>query len=127
MDQELIAYLEDRFREVQEQFASFREETNQQFAVSSQRFERLEEEIRHNGVEIEGLRGDIRQIADGVAGANERLDVFQKETAVEFKNVRAEIRVLARGVFEQSDSRSHAPKTKALVKTRQKGKGRPPS
>ena len=149
MDQELIAYLEERFREVQEQFAAFREETNQQFAASreetnqqfaasreetnqqfaasreetSQRFQRLEEEVRHNGVEIEGLRGEIRQVAEGVASANERLDAFQKYTAAEFKDVRASIRV----PFENLDGRVRVLESEVLDKNQKKSKGRPPS
>jgi len=52
MDQELIAYLDKRFSE-------------------------LEGAIRENGVEIEGLRGDIKQVAEGVDACNQRIDAFQ--------------------------------------------------
>jgi hypothetical protein len=63
LDQELIAYLDERFRETTQQISSLREET-------AQRFDRLEEKVRHNGVEIEALRGEIRQVSEVVAGAN---------------------------------------------------------
>ena len=141
MDQELIAYLGDRFREVQEQFAASRketkqqfvasrEETNRQFAVSreetNQRFERLEEKVRYNGVEIEGLRDEIRQVAEGVSVANERSDAFERRFTTKLNDAQTEMRILVRGVVER-DSGARAPEAKALVKTRQKGKGRPPS
>ncbi len=57
---------------------STREETAQQIQAlrkeMSQRFDKVEEEVRHAHVSIEGLRGEIRLVAEGVANANERLD-----------------------------------------------------
>src|ERR1700730_16652070 len=85
MDQDLIAYLDERFGETSRQIKSLREET-------TQRFGRVEEGIRHNGMEIEALRGEIRQVAEGVMANNERLDSFREAVAVEFKEVRASIR-----------------------------------
>jgi hypothetical protein len=127
MDQELIAYLDERFGETSREIRSLREEVVVSREETAQRFERLEEKVRHNGVEIEGLRGDIRQVAEGVAGTNERLDTFQQETAADFKDVRSEIRTLVRGVFEQLDGRVRTLETQASAKNRQKGKSRPPS
>jgi len=63
MDQELIAYLDERFREVNER-------------------------IRANGVEIEGLRGDIKQVAEGVAAGNENLEAFRTDVDRQFDEVR---------------------------------------
>ncbi|MFY9822708.1 MAG: hypothetical protein WAM82_15080 [Thermoanaerobaculia bacterium] len=120
MDQELIAYLDERFRETSRQIESLREETNQ-------RFERLEERttegFRHTGMEIEALRGDIRQVAEGVLANNERLDSFRQEVAAEFKDVRASIRA----PFENLDGRVRILETRVLGKTPRKGKSRPPS
>lgn len=59
MDQELIAYLDERFNEVKKQ-------------------------IRANGVEIEGLREDIKQVAEGVAAANQRIDASRVEVNERF-------------------------------------------
>lgn len=59
MDQELIAYLDKRFDEVNKR-------------------------IRANGVEIEGLRGDIKQVAEGVAAGNENLAAFRAEVYEKF-------------------------------------------
>lgn len=61
----------------------------------------MEEGFRHNGVEIEGLRGEVRLVAEGVTGANERLDIFQQETGKELKNMQAEMRNLVGGAFKE--------------------------
>lgn len=97
MDQDLIAYLDQRFRESSQQIAglreemtSLREETGQQIAglreemtsfreETSRRFERVEEEIRHTRVEIEGLRGQIKLLAEGIINFDERLERFRGE------------------------------------------------
>ena len=65
MDQELITYLDQRFRENAQQIASLREET-------LLHFERVEEAIRHTRVEVEGLRGEVRLLAEGIASVEER-------------------------------------------------------
>jgi hypothetical protein len=149
MDQELIAYLDERFRETTRQIEGLREATTQQFEVSreettqqvsalreettqhilalreesTQRFDRLEEKVRHNGVEIEALRSDIRQVSEVVAGANQSLGAFRQEVAAEFKDVRASIRV----PFEHLNKRVLVleAKVEVLGKNPQKGKGRP--
>src|ERR1700681_1883314 len=178
MDQELIAYLDERFRETSRQIESLREATTQQFDVSreettqqisalrkettqqigglreefvgfgeettkqigslreefvgfrvetTQRFERLEERMderfRHTGMEIEALRGDIRQVADGVMGAHDSLGALDKKVAAEFKEVRASIRA----PFENLDKRVRVLETQVLDKKQKKGKSRPPS
>ncbi len=74
MDQELIAYLDKRF-------------------------EQLEGSIRANGVEIEGLRGDIKQVAEGVAAANQRIDAFEVKVSEKFEEMRQ--------VFDTSHSSLH--------------------
>jgi chromosome segregation ATPase len=147
LDQELIAYLDERFRETSRQIESLREATSQEFEVSrqetmqqisalrgettqqigglAQRFDRLEEKVRHNGVEIEALRGEIRQVGEGVAGANQSLGTFRQDVAAEFKDVRASIRV----PFENLNKRVLVleAKVKVLDKNLQKGKSQSPS
>ena len=66
MDQELIAYLDERFGKIDE------------------RMNGLEAAVRANGVEIEGLRGDIKQVAEGVAAGNENLAAFRTEVYDKF-------------------------------------------
>lgn len=57
------------------------------------RFEQMEETIHQMGVKVEGLRDEIRQVADGVAGNNERLDAFREEVARKFDETGALIRL----------------------------------
>lgn len=124
MDQELIAYLDMRFREVSQQIAGLREETTQQIASlrgevgglrgefgnlreevgglrgefesfraeTGRNFDRVDGEIRKVGglgPMLEDLRHQIQVVAEGVKGANERLDTFKAEVAQEFKDVRS--------------------------------------
>ena len=48
---------------------------------------------RHFDVVAEGLRTEIRVLAEGIAGTNERMDRFQAEVAEEFREVKAMIRI----------------------------------
>ena|SRR3982751_3533576 len=117
MDQELIAYLDERFRETNQQIASLREEFGglrgefgglrgefgdlcgefgglrgefDSFREETGRnFDRVDGEIRKTGVLVEDLRREVQVVAEGVRGANERLDAFKAEVAQEFKDVRS--------------------------------------
>jgi chromosome segregation ATPase len=111
MDQELIAYLEERFRESSRQMQSFREETSRQIAGLSgevgslreetrSRFEQVDEalrenrdEIRHTQIVMESMRSDIQGVAEGVLSTNQRLDAFREEVQQEFKEVRYSTRL----------------------------------
>jgi predicted nucleic acid-binding Zn-ribbon protein len=137
---EFVVSREETSRQIgsfREEFVVSREETTPRFERLEAHMDRMEarmghmeghmghmeEGLRHNGVEIEALRGDIRQVAEGVTGANERLDAFEKKVAAEFKEVRASIRT----PFEGLDKRVLVLETEVLGKNRPKGKGRPPS
>ncbi len=48
---------------------------------------------RHFSVVAEGLRSEIRAVAEGVAGTNERLDRFQSQMAEETSEIKAMIRI----------------------------------
>lgn len=114
MDQELIAYLEERFRENSRQIAGLREETMSRFeqvdeALRENRDEirrtqedvrhtqgdvrLIQEEVRHNQIVVEALRSDLQGVAEGVLSTNQRLDAFQDEVRQEFKEVRHSIRL----------------------------------
>jgi phage shock protein A len=97
MDQELIAYLDARFRETSEQIEGLREET-------SRRFEQVDSAIRQTHVTIEGLRGEVRLLAEGVMGADEKLQTFRAEVRQEFEDTRS----LIRSSYAQVDRRVHA-------------------
>jgi hypothetical protein len=52
----------------------------------------IEEIKRHFGVVAEGLRSEIRQIAEGVANVDEKLERFRREVHADFKEVKAMIK-----------------------------------
>ena len=52
----------------------------------------MEEIKRHFGVVAEGLSSEIRQVAEGVANVDEKLDRFRQEVAEEFKEVKSMIK-----------------------------------
>ena len=107
MDQELIAYLEERFRESSRQMQSFREEAMSRFeqvgeALRENRDEirrtqedvqRTQENLRHTQIVMESMRSDIQGVAEGVLSTNQRLDKFREEVQQEFKEVRHSIRL----------------------------------
>lgn len=106
MDQELIAFLEQRFQGMEAKLQTFREETNQ-------RFDQVDDKVNLARIEIESVRGEIRQVADGVAANTEKLDAFRVEVAKEFAEVRTtsrlqytdldrRVRRLEARVFEQA-------------------------
>jgi predicted nuclease with TOPRIM domain len=88
MDQELIAYLDQRFRESSQQIAGLREEMTSFREEASARFERVEEAIRHTRVEVEGLRDQIRLLAEGIINFDERLERFRGEVQRELDSIR---------------------------------------
>jgi hypothetical protein len=89
MDPELVAYLDKHFRETSRQIEGLREEMRQEFAKVR---EETAEQIRHTRVEIEGMRDQIRLVAEGVASFDEILSNFKGEVRREFEDVRALIR-----------------------------------
>ena len=95
MDQELIAYLDKRFGENAQQIQGLREEMVQ----------RMDESIRHTQILIEGARGEIRAVAEGVVSQNEKLEAFKKEVKQEFNDTRQ----LIRPVYSELDQRVREP------------------
>jgi uncharacterized protein YllA (UPF0747 family) len=81
MDQDLIAFLEARFRETSQQL-------DDRFQQVDARFEQVHDEIRHTRIEVEGLRSDLRLLAEGMLGIGERLDTFQGEVKQNIEETR---------------------------------------
>jgi hypothetical protein len=98
MDQELTAYLDERFRETSQQIDGLRRETSQQFKEVREEIVQLRGEVREvreenhlTRVAIEGLRSEVQLVAEGVMGVTERLEAHQSETLLKFDEVRASI------------------------------------
>jgi archaellum component FlaC len=133
MDQELIAYLDKRFDELNQQLGGVDERlgrvderlggvderlggvderlggvderlggvderlggvderlggVDQRLGGVDERMDGLDAAIRANGVQIEGLRGLIQKVAEGVAANNERLDAFRTDVNKQFDEMR---------------------------------------
>ena len=77
--------------QVDARFAAFGEQVDARFAAFGQhvdaRFDRVESEIRHNGVETEDLRGTVQKVAEGVDHVQQQLDAFRVETRSRFDGV----------------------------------------
>lgn len=112
MDQDLLAYLDQRFssidrrfEEAAQQLQALRDETvsqfsriderfgrvdqrlegmDQRFEGMDQRFDTLETDVRKTWVSIEDVRGQVRLIAEGVASNNEQLGLHRVEVSRRF-------------------------------------------
>ena len=102
MDQELKAFLEEQFARAKQETAAQFGQVAEQFGQVAEQFaevhvrlttmeENMEEKIHLTQVAVEGMRGDIRVVAEGVMAINERLEVFQEATAKNFKMTEASI------------------------------------
>jgi predicted nucleic acid-binding Zn-ribbon protein len=70
MDQELKAYLDEKFGEVDAKFVE------------------VKTEIRHNGVQIEGLHGQIKLLAEGLISFNQRFTSLENHVSRELADHR---------------------------------------
>src|SRR6478609_771018 len=73
MDQELIVYLDERFRATAEQIAGLRQE------------------VRQTHIVVEDLRGEVQLLAEGLIGMEEKLQCFRDEVSHQFDEVRKSI------------------------------------
>jgi hypothetical protein len=78
MDQELIAYLDERFRETSQQI--------------DDGLERLESSLCYTQAAVEDLRDDLRLMAKALIDANRQLDSFRADVAWQFYDARIVIR-----------------------------------
>ena len=53
---------------------------------------KLAETRRHTGVLVEAVRDEVRQVAEGVASVEQRLERFEQKVETEFTETRAAIR-----------------------------------
>jgi hypothetical protein len=84
-----IDRIEGRFEQVDVRFGQM----DVRFAQSDIRFDRLEQELRQVNVQIEGLRGDIRQVAEGVYNVEEKLDRHTLDNQRDFDELRVVLRM----------------------------------
>lgn len=93
MSQDLIAYFDQRFSEtshqiqqlqlhVEQQIQTLREDMKKGFEETDLR---LKTEIRLTHVVIEGVRGEVRLVAESVAGLSDKVEGFQKNVSRELE------------------------------------------
>ena len=91
MDQDLIAYLDERFQRIDQRFEQIDQRLEQidgRFGRVEGRLDTLDTAIRHTNVLVEGLRGDVHLIAEGFVGLNDRFNTFQCEATLVFDQVK---------------------------------------
>ncbi len=98
MDQDLIAYLDERFGEnskhidtLRQEVSGLRQEVSGLRQETAERFEVVEGAIRETHVAVEGLRGDIQLLAEGIIGMEEKAQSFRNEATSQFEEVRKSI------------------------------------
>ena len=77
MDQELKAYLEEREARME--------------ARMDERFKQVETEVRHTGVLVEKLDGNVRLLAEAVIGTGERIDSLRAETTGRLEEIKGTV------------------------------------
>ncbi len=78
MDKETHEFLANKFDAIDEKFSRIDEN--------------FEETKRHFGVIAEGLRNDVRQVAEGHEVVRQEIQVFRNEAKEEFKEVKSMIK-----------------------------------
>ena len=95
MDQGMIAYFDAHFSRVDERFTALDQRLDRvesRLDAVEGRLASVEEAVRHTHIVVEGMRGDLRLVAEGVIGSNERQDRIQSEILIRLKDVEALIR-----------------------------------
>jgi hypothetical protein len=93
VEQQLTAFREEtgqRFEQVDRRFEQVDrrfEQVDQRFEQVDQRFEQVETTCRHTLVLVEGLRDQLRAVAEGFLTVNERLEVEIKKSEVFFEDL----------------------------------------
>ena len=130
MDQEMIAYFDRRFDSVEQRFADLHAEMNRRFEQVDQRFEqidlrfdqidqrfeqidqrfeqvdrrfeKLEETVRLTQVMVEGLRGHVCLLAEGVMGFSDQLE----QRSVEVDRKLDELKALVGPVYKNLEQQT---------------------
>lgn len=94
--QENARQMDERFQKTSQEIASFREETNGRFERMDGRFERMdgrfervEESVRHTQIQVEGLRGDTRLLAEKIGTFDDKIESVRSELKEEIGGVKS--------------------------------------
>ncbi len=78
-----------RFRESSQQLGSFRDETERLFEETNRRIEQVEDGVRYTQIMVEGVRGDVRVLAEGVSAFDGKLAAHRSEFKEEIEEVKS--------------------------------------
>ena len=94
MDPETREFLEQQFAAIDQRFTRVESEFRSEFrGVRQDVAEQLAETKRHVGVVVEGLRSEIRQVAEGVMNVDEKLERFRHDVDEQFTEVKTLVKV----------------------------------
>jgi len=86
MDQELRSYLDERFgtldRKIDERFETLDRKIDALDRKFEARFETVEGGIRLTQVSVEGVRGEVQLLAEGMMGLEEKMQTLSKEVTL---------------------------------------------
>jgi uncharacterized protein YukE len=100
MDQDLLAYLEQRFGAMEQRFESM--ETR-----FSGEIQGLHQEIRQVHVLVEDIQDKVQLAAEGIMNVNERLDRHQEETRERFDSLESLVRSSDRALASRVETLEH--------------------
>jgi hypothetical protein len=87
LDQELKAYLEEREARMEARM-------DERFGGIDERFARVETDVRHTRILVEGLDGKVRLLAEAVVGTGERMDALRAGTTGSLEVIKGTIKVI---------------------------------
>jgi SMC interacting uncharacterized protein involved in chromosome segregation len=103
MDQELIAYLDQRFDTMDQRLKDLRWEMNQRFEKVDGRFDGLEETVHLSGVVVESLRDELRLVAEGFMGYSDQMEKHAAEVDRKLDDLKALIGPTYRSLEQKTD------------------------
>jgi len=129
MDQELIAYLDQRFGAIDQRFGTLdqrlkdlRWEMNQRFEKVDERFDQadgrfdsLEERVHLSGVVVESLRDELRVVAEGFMGYSDQMEKHSAEVDRKLDDLKALIGPTYRSLEQKTDSQVTELKRRVVV------------
>jgi len=111
MDQDLIAYLDQRFGAIDQRFGTIdqrlkdlRWEMNQRFEKVDNRFESLEEKVHLSGVVVESLRDELRVVAEGFMGYSDQMEKHSAEVDRKLDDLKTLVGPAYRSLEQKTDA-----------------------
>jgi hypothetical protein len=115
MDQELIAYLDQRFGTLDQRLKDLRWEMNQRLEKIDGRFDGLEETVHLSGVVVESLRDELRVVAEGFMGYSDQMERHSAEVDRKLDDLKALIGPTYRSLEQKTDSQVTELKRRVVV------------